>query len=174
MIEAERDQIQTENDKLVNENVELKRRINTVTASLEMLATENLELKSQVPLNERENIRAVFTLTQPSIQQDQSTVHILTGKIEEMERKLANLQRELIKEQQKELSYQESVRKYEKKITKLSTKNREDLKKEATRRKSAELEIRNLTQKVEDLKDLIKREGPSEESDCDNALEDSE
>jgi len=124
VVESEKEQVRTEHEKLVLENIELKRRINTVTASLEMLATENLELKSQVPLNERENIRAVFSLTQPAFQ-DQSTVHILTGKIEEMERKLAHLQRDLLKEQQKELSYQESVRKYEKKNNKTQFKKTE-------------------------------------------------
>jgi len=89
---------------------------------------------------------------------------------------MSHLQKELLKEQQKELSYQESMRKYEKKINKLSSKNREDLKKEATRRKSAEFEVRALAQQVEELKDRLAKDGyaTSEGEGSNEPNEDSE
>jgi len=135
--------------------VELSRRIETVTQSLELLAGLNIELKSRVPPDERSKLNF-------SVQTDIGTVQLLQAKIDELEIKANQSNKQLIREQQKELSSQLSIRTYDRYITKvLSQQMKENMRKEALRRKAAEFQVRRLSQKVEELVFLVGEKGRS-------------
>jgi len=141
--------------------LELNRRTETVTQSLELLAGLNVELKARIPPEVREQIKLI------GAQPDACTAELLQAKIDELALKSNELNKQLIREQQKELSTQLSLRTYERYITKILTPQmKENLRKEALRRKTVELEVKRLSQKVEELEFMVgeKHGGSSSES----------
>jgi len=146
--------------------MELNRRIETVTQSLELLARQNIELKLRIPPEERNRLR--FS----GVQEDIGTVQLLQAKIDELEMKANRLNNELVSEQQKELSSQLSIKTYDRYINKLLTQQmKENMKKEAMRRKAVEFHVRRLTQKVDELEFLV---GEKEGNSSDNTDETDE
>jgi len=128
---------------------ELNRRSETLAQSLELMAGTNFNLKQRLPPELRDKIKG-------SGQSDSGTVELLQAKIDELRTKYNNLNKQLIREQQKELSTQLSLRTYERYIANnLSIQMKENLRKEALRRKTVELEAKRLSQKVEELEFLV-------------------
>jgi len=130
--------------------MELNRRSETLTQSLELMAGTNVELNRRVPAEVRDTLKGIGAQT------DTGTVQLLQAKIDELRVKYNSLNKQLIREQQKELSVQLSIRTYERYITNnLTIQMKENLRKEALRRKAVEFEVKRLSQRVEELEFMV-------------------
>jgi len=113
------------------------------------MAGTNVNLKQKLPKELKDQIKS-------GGQADSSTVELLQAKINELRQKYNDLNKQLIREQQKELSTQLSLRTYERYIANnLTVQMKDNLRKEALRRKTVELEAKRLSQKVEELEFLV-------------------
>jgi len=129
---------------------ELNRRSETLAQSLELMAGTNVHLKQKLPKDLKDQFKS------GGAQTDSSTVELLQAKIDELRQKYNDLNKQLIREQQKELSTQLSLRTYERYIANnLTVQMKDNLRKEALRRKTVELEAKRLSQKVEELEFLV-------------------
>jgi len=103
-LESEKERLLRESaakDVIMNEQ---NRRIETITRSLEVLAIENVELQALIPLDEEDNVRAVFEeKKKEEFHADPGTVQLLTAKIEELEFKIKHFQSQILQFQKKRL-----------------------------------------------------------------------
>jgi len=154
--------LETEKERLLRENNskdvvmnEQNRRIETITRCLEVLAIENVELQALIPLDEEDNVRAVFEEKKKEFHADPGTVQLLTAKIEELEFKIKHLQSQIIQFQKKDFAYRQTVQAYEKKIQKMHEKTVQNMAKDAQKRKLTEVEVEKLEKKVQQLEIIL-------------------
>eukprot|EP01124_Arcella_intermedia_P023956 TRINITY_DN3934_c0_g2_i1.p1 TRINITY_DN3934_c0_g2~~TRINITY_DN3934_c0_g2_i1.p1 ORF type:complete len:442 (-),score=147.60 TRINITY_DN3934_c0_g2_i1:8-1333(-) len=175
--------LEAEREKLVRDNAvedlamaELNRRTETMTRSLEVLAIENVELQALIPLDEGDNVRAVFEEKERNdeFHMDPGTVQLLSGAIEELEFKIKNQLLQLETFTQRNKDAKEQLDSFEKKIAKLQQKGYQTLIKEAQRRKAAEFESERLMKKVEELEKLQDGDDTSSPTSVSEQEEDSD
>jgi len=158
----------TLNDSLTNE---LNRRIETLTHSLEMLAIENVDLQSLIPMDELENIREVFEESSPNEKDrvDLGLVQLLSAEIEELEFKIKHMDSQILMQTKRAQIHQQQILAYETKIQKLQEKSQSSLLQESEKRKEAEKEVKLLQSRIKELEIVLSQEIQiSTDSDNDN------
>jgi len=173
-LEADKERILRENaDKDVTMN-EINRRIETITRSLDVLAIENLDLQALIPLDEGDNVRAVFEEREKEeISADPGTVQLLSAKIEELEFKIKHYQSQIHQYQKKGFAFKQHVQLFEKKIQKMQEKTTQSMTKEAQKRKASEFELQKLEKKVQEL-DLVLGQREEQSSTSNNTDEEKD
>jgi len=155
-LESEKERLLRESaakDVIMNEQ---NRRIETITRSLEVLAIENVELQALIPLDEEDNVRAVFEeKKKEEFHADPGTVQLLTAKIEELEFKIKHFQSQILQFQKKDYAYCQTVQAYEKKIQKMHEKTLQNMAKDAQKRKLAENDVEKLEKKIQQLEIIL-------------------
>eukprot|EP01124_Arcella_intermedia_P015053 TRINITY_DN21592_c0_g2_i1.p1 TRINITY_DN21592_c0_g2~~TRINITY_DN21592_c0_g2_i1.p1 ORF type:complete len:401 (+),score=119.52 TRINITY_DN21592_c0_g2_i1:129-1331(+) len=137
---------------------ELERRLRTVTQSLELLATQNLELKRRVPEDKISKLSF-------KVQTDVGTVQLLQEKINDLETRSNELSKKILHEQQLEASILEDIKTYENYVNKILIHQiKENIKKETIRRKAVEFQVKRLVQEVEELEFLVGKKDSSKSS----------